>query len=409
MRNASLWMAGALAWGLCLGGTGCGGDGDLGPAVFGGPDEPGPFAVGVTNVEIDDGQGEGRVLPITLWYPAEPVAQDPEDDPFVYGIGLTPGVNLVELDSPMGVVEDAPGDPRGPFPVVLFSHGNGGVRQQSFFMTEWLASHGFIVAAPDHVGNTILDAVLETDIPTIEAAVLRPTDMSRTLDAVFRESDDPGSPLAGMADDLRVGIAGHSFGGFTSFRVAGATIDQALLVEECMAMDGGLLCSDLETVTIPSSQADDRVMAALPQAPGGAIAMLPSMGFEDVSVPTMIQAGNADQTTPLDEESVAPYEQLTVPSSLLVIDQAGHFTFSDMCRFIEAVDPALLEALGEDVTDILGDGCGEANIPWPVAHDVINAYATDFFHTTVAGTEGFGDRLSEGFAHPAEVASYEDR
>jgi predicted dienelactone hydrolase len=410
-----------LVWraivGMCLVGwgalaIGCGDD-DAGPVDYGGPDEPGPYAVGVTELEIDDGQGAGRVLPITVWYPVDPdsvPAPDPEDDDrFVYGLGLSPSVNLVELDSPMHAVADARADARGPFPIVLFSHGNGGVRQQSFFMTEWLASHGFVVAAPDHVGNTILDEILDTGIPTIEAAILRPTDMSRTLDAVYQASDDPGSPIAGAADDVRVGIAGHSFGGFTSFRVAGATIDQALLIDECQAMDGGLLCGDLDEVTIPPSQADPRVLAALPQAPGGAIAMLPSGGFADVTVPTMIQAGDADLTTPLAEESEAPFAQLTVPASLLVLDGAGHFTFSDMCRFIEAIDPALLEAIGQEATSILDDGCGEDNLPWPRAHEVINAYTADFFHTVIAGTPGFGDLLSPDYAHPPEVADYQER
>lgn len=389
---------------VVLAAVGCGG-GDGAPGVtYEGPDQPGPYDVGVAQVEIDDGQGDGRILPIVLWYPASPPG---DAAPFEYVLGLE-ALEIVRLESPMGAVEDAPIDGRGPFPVVLFSHGNGGINAQSFFMTEWLASHGFIVAAPDHVGNTIIDEATGQGIPTEEAALLRPTDISRTLDAVLRESDDPGSVLAGGADPLRVGVAGHSFGGFTSFRVAGATIDQEALEALCMEEDN-LLCGDLGEVTFPVSQRDERVIAALPQAPGGAAAMLPGMGFADVAVPTMIQAGNADMTTPYEEESVAPFDQLEGDASLWVLDEAGHFTFSDMCRMVEAIDPETFDLIGEDLSGVLEDGCGEENIPWPEAQALINAYATDFFHFYVSLEPGFGDRLVEGVEHPAEVVELETK
>jgi predicted dienelactone hydrolase len=33
------------------------------------------------------------------------------------------------------------------------------VRFQSYFLCEHLASHGFVVVAPDHIGNTTIDLV----------------------------------------------------------------------------------------------------------------------------------------------------------------------------------------------------------------------------------------------------------
>src|ERR1041384_5814495 len=38
----------------------------------------------------------------------------------------------------------------GRWPLVLCSHGNGGSRHQNAFQTEHLASHGYVVTAPDH-------------------------------------------------------------------------------------------------------------------------------------------------------------------------------------------------------------------------------------------------------------------
>ncbi len=51
-----------------------------------------------------------------------------------------------------GVVRRPPA--AGDFPLVIYSHGNGGLRYVSAFLTEHLASHGFVVMAPDHTGNT---------------------------------------------------------------------------------------------------------------------------------------------------------------------------------------------------------------------------------------------------------------
>ena len=52
-------------------------------------------------------------------------------------------------------MRDATPAPGGPFPGVVFSHGMAGHRRQSTFLCTHLASHGFVVASPDHVGNTL--------------------------------------------------------------------------------------------------------------------------------------------------------------------------------------------------------------------------------------------------------------
>ena len=45
----------------------------------------------------------------------------------------------------------------GTFPLVVFSHGYGGERRQSTFFCTHLASHGYVIAAMDHVGNTTVE------------------------------------------------------------------------------------------------------------------------------------------------------------------------------------------------------------------------------------------------------------
>ena len=43
----------------------------------------------------------------------------------------------------------------GPAPVVIVSHGFGAVKEDFVFLNQHLASHGYVVMAPDHVGSDL--------------------------------------------------------------------------------------------------------------------------------------------------------------------------------------------------------------------------------------------------------------
>jgi predicted dienelactone hydrolase len=341
-------------------------------------DLPGPHSVGVMTIETSS---EGRVLPIELWYPAR--ASDSE--PVVYPVMLGP-LRLTDIPSPLGAVRDAPVELSGaPHPVVLFSHGSGGMRTQSVYLTEHLASHGFVVAAPDHVGNTIAEQVNDSGLSLPEAARVRPLDISRTLDALLeRSASDPA--LAGSADAERVGVAGHSFGGYTALRLAGATVDVEALIAECTT-SAAIFCTGWQDMMqFPESARDTRMIAALSQAPGGAVVMNAggNDGFAAVEIPTMIQGGMTDDTTPFEAESRVPFERVSGPSWLIGLANAGHFTFSNGCEILERAGLAI---------DALSDGCRPEDVPWRDAHRLVNGFATGFFRVHVAGRSDLAAEL----------------
>src|SRR5262249_61965308 len=87
----------------------------------------------------------GRPLGVEVGYPAE--ATGPRDR-----YRVLPGFPLSEQDAARDLPVRA-----GRYPLVLFSHGFGGHRRQSTFLTTHLASHGYVVAAPDHTGTTLVD------------------------------------------------------------------------------------------------------------------------------------------------------------------------------------------------------------------------------------------------------------
>src|SRR5205807_750564 len=121
-------------------------------------------------------------------------------------------------------VRDAAMQP-GRYPLLIYSHTSLGHRRQSTFLCTHLASHGYVVAAPDHVGNTFADlAARAASGVTLSAeqreAVLRRIiadrvpDLLFVCDAVLGEAE-----TAEIADAKRLGVIGWSFGGWAALAV----------------------------------------------------------------------------------------------------------------------------------------------------------------------------------------------
>ena len=116
----------------------------------------------------------------------------------------------------------------GPFPVILFSHGLGGSRDGYSYLGKHWASHGYICVHLTHIGSDTA-AVLGTGKPMeaaqqsvadVRNAINRPLDVTFAIDQLTAlNATDPR--LKGRLDLARIGIAGHSFGGFTTLASAG--------------------------------------------------------------------------------------------------------------------------------------------------------------------------------------------
>jgi len=124
--------------------------------------DPGPWSTGTLDETITG--RTGVELNVQAWFPAETVS----GDTVVYD-GLWAG----------GAYEDATPACEEPRPVLLFSHGYGGIRWQSIEITEHLATHGYIVVAPDHTANTFTD---NDDSRFLELVERRPFDIADSFD-----------------------------------------------------------------------------------------------------------------------------------------------------------------------------------------------------------------------------------
>ena len=155
---------------------------------------------------------------VAVWYPAADAEQ-----PMAYSRANYGFMGSVAHDAP-------PSDTCPRVPLILFSHGLGGCALQSIFITEELARHGYVVAAPDHTdaGCAIGSDDLKIDNIRTDNSFLAPgrwTDQSeidrmRDLREVMRlVADDP--QLGRIVDISRVGAVGHSLGGYTVVGMAG--------------------------------------------------------------------------------------------------------------------------------------------------------------------------------------------
>jgi predicted dienelactone hydrolase len=342
----------------------------------------GPYPVGVRTIALESVgyEGETRQLTVEIWYPA---VESAREGPFEHIdiVDKAPAAYAAEASQYAGMatvdtlaVRDAPADQAaGPYPLVLFSHGAYGLRVQSVFFTVFLASHGYVVASPDHQGNTIWD-MLFVGYDLIDVglnAFDRPLDVLALLDDLLGRNATPGAPLAAMIDPTRVGVSGHSFGGYTCFRLAFG---------------------------------DPRIKAIVPMTPS----TLP-LGFEflylkDLEVPTMVMAGELDVTLDTQTEMKDAYDQMPGPENFYVsLAQGGHYTYSDICE-IDMLTIAQVAGIDE-AEDLLNDGCGPDNIPADQAHPLIRQFAVGFFNHQLrdsdlsadwydaAAADAFGDAL----------------
>ena len=322
------------------------------------PAADGPWRVGVRTIDAPDGLG--NTLTIEVWYPATPAD------------GAAPEVTL---GIPTVAVRGAPADARGgPFPLVAFSHGRGGIRVQSVYFTTHLASWGYVVVAPDHPHDT-LGGGNSTGSEVLRA---RPHQISVAIDAVL------ASDLASIVDGTRIGATGHSFGAFTTLLLAGGRIDVAALTASCTADPDQLACSGLDaalTQEVADAFPDPRVTAAVSLAPAGRIAFGPA-GLAAIAVPTQIQGGTSDNLATQTGEVEPIFDALAAatPRSLALLDHAAHFSFTDICVLYEATGGA-----SGPFAFLEHEGCGPDTLPVDRAHAASRTLAAAFLDLHLRG------------------------
>jgi predicted dienelactone hydrolase len=364
MRAANLWL-----W-LCMASCLLGCMGLLGPEAQA-PSSLGEHPVGVTHLTVVD-TARGRELPVEVWYPA---AERSSAAAVVYRVAAA-GTTFARLRSVAGAHRNvAAWRGGGRRPVLLVSHGAGSSRFANVSLAEVLASHGYIVAAPDHDGHTVDDKVFGiSDAERAQSALDRPIDLSRVLDELAARSRHAHSLFRDLVDLRRVAVAGHSFGAAAALGLVGARFDTVRQARECAHDGDDRRCAAVSIFgPEPYRYRDERVRAALLITPAG-FDLYRADGIAAVSAPTLVVGARHDRTTPFGDFHQPIYVALRPPHYLLDLRAAGHLTPTDVCAMVES-GGFLAKAFGGEQAV---DGCGGANLPAAAALELVAGAALPF-------------------------------
>ncbi len=240
----------------------------------------GPFNVGHTQImhtyqPIAD-QAE-RTIPIEIWYPTE----DTTGNPASYFMGVDETVFADATPAPSIYTEG--------YPVHLSSHGYQGWGANSAFLMSHFASHGWVVVAPNHIDNTLVDH--SSPLP-VRHFIHRPKDLTESLNIL--ETLDWADPI----DTTSVVLSGHSFGAsYSTWSGAGASYDNidAVCFEGEGLEDPDTPCTDSEYALLSSNQLHDpRVKVAIPMAGTDRKTFFGATGYQNVQAPVLFISGTED-------------------------------------------------------------------------------------------------------------------
>lgn len=292
-----------------------------------------PYKVGLRRLFFEDVNRSSwtatgnRPLLAHLWYPAEDTSTEadvfigPPDAPFAIACRASHNANLLSS------IEK--------FPLVLVSHGTGGLSLHLGWMASFLASQGYIVAGVNHHGNNALE-------PYVAKGFLhyweRPRDITVLLDYLLA---DP--TLGGRINTNQIGAAGFSLGGFTVLSLAGGVTKVQAFLETLI--NSGLDLYDLvppefddKTAFIEEykslhdhasiadrSYRDERIKAVFSIAPVLGEGFVPA-GLHSVSIPVQIVVGSEDFLAPA-ATNASYFASHIHNSKLTILPNVGHYTF----------------------------------------------------------------------------------
>ena len=187
----------------------------------------------------------------------------------------------------------------GRYPLVVFSHGYAGFRDQSTFLTARLASWGFVVAAPDHFSRDLTEVLGGPTAATAKTTDVQ--DLKATIALMKAEDESAASPLSHHVDLSLIGAVGHSAGG--------AAVE-------------ALAATDRQVTTFVGLAG--ATVGAFGATKGGPDSMVPHQ-------PGLLMSGTADQVVS-DTSMISAYGKLHAPKRLILVKGAGHLVFADLCE-----------------------------------------------------------------------------
>ena len=290
------------------------------------PDAPelaarGDYAVGVQTLDLihkdqidvlNYGKGVDslydRPIKVEIWYPAE--IGDGQEELVTYdevmGNANSEDRPLIPFTFLGRASRDAkPALKDGPYPLIIVSHGYTGSRLLFTYLTENLASKGYVVVSIDHTESTFRDA-----------AGFHSTLLNRSLDDLFvlnemaRLNKKEDSFLVGLVNADLTALVGFSMGGYGAINVAGAGYSPGA-AGFFASISNGSNALQQRVIGNPDFEAsiDPRIKAVVAFAPWGMErGVWDANGLAGIKIPTFFIAGSKDDISGYEKGIKAIYE-----------------------------------------------------------------------------------------------------
>ena len=254
-----------------------------------------------------------RTLTIDLWYPAKVKRRAL---PVTYTASLygEPPKPPARFSVPGLAVRNAAPDGQG-YPLVIISHGYSNSPPVMTYLTENLASKGYVVAAIYHRDpNPYVVSADKRSVPNYT----RPVDIAYAA-ATLRQSLGP------LIDPTRVALIGYSQGGYGVLAAGGAKLDPA--GPNMDQVPGGWMKRLARGAPSDSEGKVPGVKAIVAIAPAGGAprSSWGSDGLLGITAPLLLIQGDADRTVDYRTGALADFDNARNSERyLLTFRQAGH-------------------------------------------------------------------------------------
>ena len=250
-----------------------------------------------------------RPLTVEIWYPARIPANQPALVTYQSALGRfnDPKRPLIPFTFTGRASREAEPDPSGgAYPLVIVSHGYPGSRYLLTYLTENLASKGYVVVAIDHTESTYPDLA---GFPS--TLVNRPLDDLFVLNEMARLGAKTSNTfLAGLLNADNTGLIGYSMGGYGALNTVGAGFSSQAM-KAFGQLTGGSTALEPRTMDSPAYKAslDSRIKAVVAFAPWGMErGFWDAAGLAGLTLPTLFVAGSKDDVSGYEKGIKAIYD-----------------------------------------------------------------------------------------------------
>lgn len=364
----------------------------------------GPYAIGFTSFVLTDNSRSapegwlgGRPIPVYVWYPVDSETVNSQTPSAQYPLDMLNMPNLMAssleweaLGYDRAYQEPIPSS-KGPFPVLLVSHGWSPPATLMTGVATRLASHGFVVAVPYHTGDPAWYGW--EPVPDHYAMVMwnRPRDLSFVLTDLLQRNGTEGDLFQGLMDPSKVAASGWSAGGYAAMALAAGddTVWDYGLTDSASVYDGPIPPSVPHTPTLP----DPRIKMIVTF--DGANQELKFEELARVKIPTL--GLGEEWNVVLDFQARAHAAYSGHPNYRVDITGTNHLSFGDFCSFLSIMANHSLTSTWGSIDDLRGWYC-DGVIPPADSRALITRYTLAFLKTQLLGETGYQGMLTPGWA-----------